>query len=178
MNGIASLLDKPAASRVETLWQELEARCGLAGVKSTPFPHLTWQVTENYDLPRLEAALHKVTSQVRPFNIHTAGLGLFTGEHPIVYITVVKDEPLMHFHSLLWKQMNGIAFHPVLYFSPGQWVPHITLAYNDLTPANLDCVMQFLSFQSFDLDIQIDNLILVTQSADQHPAIVRYPFGQ
>ncbi|MGD0752290.1 MAG: 2'-5' RNA ligase family protein [Anaerolineales bacterium] len=177
MNGIASLLDKPATSRVETLWQELEARCGLVGVKTTPFPHLTWQVTENYVFPRLEAALHALASQATPFIIHTAGLGLFTGAHPILYITIVKDEQLMRFHSLLWEQMNGIAFHPVLYFSPGHWVPHITLAYNDITPANLDCVMQFMAFQSFDLNIQIDNLILVTQGGDQPPVTVRYPFG-
>jgi 2'-5' RNA ligase len=83
----------------------------------------------------------------------------------------------MHFHSLLWNQMNGIAFHPVLYFSPAQWVPHITLAYNDVTPANLDCFMQFLAFQSFDLNIQIDNLILVTQGVGQLSATVSYPFG-
>lgn len=110
MNGIASLLDKPSTSQVETLWQVLEVRCVLAGVKSTLLPHLTWQVTENSDLPRLEAALQKVTSQVRPFTIHTSGLCLFTGDHPIVYITVVKDESLMHFHDLLWKRMDGIAF--------------------------------------------------------------------
>jgi 2'-5' RNA ligase len=177
MNGIASLLDKPAASRVETLWQELEGRCGLVGVKSTPFPHLTWQVTENYDLSLLEAALLKVTSLARPFIIHTSGLGVFTGEHPIAYITVVKDESLMHFHTLLWERINGIAFQPVLYFSPGQWIPHITLASNDLTPANLDCVMQFLDLQSFDMNIRIDNLVLVTQAADQRPTTVSYPFG-
>jgi len=177
MNGIASLLDNPATSRVEHLWQELEAHCGLVGVKATPFPHLSWQVTEDYDLPRLEAALQALARQVRPFTIHTAGLGLFTGVNPIVYISIVKDEPLMHFHSVLWEKMNGIAFHPVLYYSPGQWIPHITLAYKDVTSGNLDCVMQCLAFQSFNWEIQIDNLILVAQSEDKPPETFRYPFG-
>jgi len=177
MNGIASLLDKPATSRVENLWQELEVHCGLVGVKSTPFPHLTWQVTEGYGLPRLEAALHALADQVCRFTIHASGIGLFVGENPIVYISIIKDEPLLLFHSLLWERLNGIAFHPVLYYSPGQWVPHITMAYNDVTSTNLDCVMQFLAFQSLDLKIEIDNLILVIQGEDQLPATVRYPFG-
>jgi 2'-5' RNA ligase len=177
MNGIASLLDDPASSRVEHLWQELEARCGLVGVKITPFPHLTWQVTDNYDHPRFELALHALAGQVQPFSIHTSGLGIFTGENPIVYVSIVKDEPLMRFHSLLWEKMAGIAFHPVLYYSPGQWVPHITLAYHDLTSANLDCAMQSLAFQAYNWEIQIDNLILVAQSEGQNTAPVRVRLG-
>jgi 2'-5' RNA ligase len=177
MNGIASLLDGPATSRVERLWQELEAHCGLVGVKLTPFPHFTWQVTEDYDLPRLEVTLRALAGQIQPFSIHTSGLGLFTGEHPIVYISIVKDEPLMRFHSLLWKKMVGIAFHPTLYYSPDQWVPHITLAYNDVTSANIDCVMQSLAFQTFNWEIQIDNLILVAQAEGHNTAPVRVRLG-
>ena len=103
MNGIASLLDEPATSRVNYWWQELEARCGLVGVKTTPLPHFSWQVTEAYDLPLLEIVLHTFARQARPFTIRTSGLGLFTGENPIVYISIVKDESLIHFHSLLWS---------------------------------------------------------------------------
>jgi hypothetical protein len=46
MNGIASLLDERAASRVRQLWKNLEERCGLVGVMATPFPHFSWQVAE------------------------------------------------------------------------------------------------------------------------------------
>jgi 2'-5' RNA ligase len=73
--------------------------------------------------------------------------------------------------------MNGISVNPALYYSPGQWIPHITLAYNDVTPANLDCVMQSLAFQTFNWEIQINNLILVAQREDKFSELVRYPFG-
>ena len=100
MNGIASLLDRPATTRVAIIWQELEARCGLLGVKTTPFPHVSWQVTEAYELPLLEKVLGSFTRQVQPFTIHTTGLGLFTGENPILYISILKDEPLNAFPFL------------------------------------------------------------------------------
>ena len=177
MNGIASLLDQPAASRVEQLWQELETRCGLVGVKATPFPHFTWQVTEAYDLPRLETVLQALARQTQPFTIHTSGLGLFTSADPIVYISIVKDETLLHFHSMLWDQLQGIAFHPTLYYTPEQWVPHITLAYRDVSSANLDCVMQGLAFQDFNWEIQVDNLILVAQEQGHYIETIRYRFG-
>jgi hypothetical protein len=72
MNGIASLLDQPATSRVKQLWQELEARYGLVVVKATPFPHFSWQVTDDYNLPRLETVLPALAKQVQPFTIQTA----------------------------------------------------------------------------------------------------------
>ncbi len=177
MNGIASLLDKPATARVERLWQELEDRCGLVGVKVTPFPHFSWQVTEAYDLPRLETVLLLLARQTQPFTIRTAGIGLFTSEAPIVYISIVKDETLIRFHTLLWEQTNGIAINPSLYYMTEKWVPHITLAYNDVGPANIDCAIQYLAFQSIDWEIQIDNLILVAQVDDQPTETVRYGFG-
>ena len=177
MNGIASLLDKSATDRIESLWRELEAKCGLVGVRVTPFPHFSWQVTEGYDLPRLETTLQKIARRTQPFTVHTAGLGLFTGEKPIVYVSLIKDEPLIHFHAMLWKSTHLIAIHPAPYYAPDQWVPHITLAFNDLQRGNLDCALQILAFQSFDWEIQIDNLIFVAQADEKTTETVCYRFG-
>jgi 2'-5' RNA ligase len=176
MNGIASLLDKPATERVESLWQELETRCGLVGVKITPFPHFSWQVTEGYDLPHLEKTLREIARQTRPFTVRTAGLGLFTGENPIVYIPIVKQESLMRFHETLWKRTKTIAVRPALHYSPDLWIPHITLAYNDVRRDNLDCALQTLAFQSFDWEIQIDNLISTDQTDGPTAQTVCYRF--
>jgi 2'-5' RNA ligase len=73
--------------------------------------------------------------------------------------------------------LKGIAVHPILFYTPDQWVPHITLAYKDVTSANLDCVMQGLAFQVFKWEIQIDNLILVVQGEDHYVETIRYHFG-
>lgn len=177
MNGVASLLDKPTTARVEHLWQELETRCGLVGVKATPFPHFSWQVTEAYDLQLLEKALSGIARQAHPFTVRTSGLGLFSGESPIIYISIVKSDTLLRFHALLWEQLNGIAIRPARYYAPVQWVPHITLAYNDVTPANLDCAMQILAFQSFEWEIQVDNLVFIVHLENQPPETVGYRFG-
>jgi hypothetical protein len=104
MNGIASFLDKSASAQVELLWQELEVRCGLFGVKATPFSHFSWQVSEAYDLSCLELVLRRVSGQSKPLTVNTAGLGLFTGENPIVYLPLIKDKPLMNFHARFWNR--------------------------------------------------------------------------
>jgi 2'-5' RNA ligase len=177
MNGIASLLDQPTTDHVKNLWQELESRCGLVAVQSTPFPHFSWQVTEGYNLPRLEETLRKLARQTRPFTVRTAGLGIFTGENPVVYVPIVKEESLLQFHALLWKQTEGIAILPAPYYAPDKWVPHITLAYNDVQRDNLNCALQTLVFKSFDWEIRIDNLVFVAQTDNQTTETIRYQFG-
>jgi 2'-5' RNA ligase len=177
MNGIASLLDHAANGRVETIWRELESRCGLKGIRVTPFPHFTWQVTEGYNLPQLEKALWEFSKEAQPFTIHTDGLGLFTSERPVAYISIYKDEHLANLHAKLWEIMKEFAIQPDLFYSPARWVPHITLAYNDLTSENIGCVMQALAFQSHDLEIKIDNLIYISQSEGQTIAAGRYQLG-
>ncbi len=176
MNGIASLLDDTANAHVERIWQELESRCGLKGIRMTPFPHVTWQVTGGYDLAKLEQVLHDITKNIHPFIIHTDGIGIFTGEKPVVYLSIFKDEFLLRLHSNLWEQTKGFAKDPDRQYSPPHWIPHITIAYNDLHRANLDCVMQALVFQTFEWEITIDNLIFISQTGTQTTEMGKYLF--
>jgi 2'-5' RNA ligase len=178
MNGIASLLDPPAESRVKEIWQELEDRCGLKGVRITPFPHFSWQVAEGYDIPALETALQQIARQTKPFPARTTGLGVFTGGGPILYIPLVKDRKLLEFHVLLWEATRTCAISAHPYYSPAAWIPHITLAYGDVNTGNLDCAMQALAFQSFDWEIMVDNLVFIAQSEGTTVEACRYRFGE
>ncbi len=177
MNGIASLLDPYANDQVESIWDELEEECGLSGVRVTPFPHFSWQVTEGYNLPLLESALKNFTKEIQPFTIHTDGLGIFSGEKPVVYISIFKDKNLTNLHSLLWEKTISFAANPIMQYSPAQWVPHITLAYNDLTPEKVDCVFQALIYRPFNWEIQIDNLIYISRPADQTAGMGKFVLG-
>ncbi len=177
MNGIASALDKPATAYVENLWGDLEKHCGLTGYKSAMFPHFSWQVTEAYDQRNLKGVVGRIASQTRPFSVRTAGIGLFTGDNPIIFISIVKDEFLAQFHAMLWEQLGEIAIQPSEYYAPGKWMPHITLAYNDVSQTNLICAMQLLAFTPVNLEISVDNLVFVDHKEDEPPATIAYQFG-
>ncbi|HTX92425.1 MAG TPA: 2'-5' RNA ligase family protein [Anaerolineales bacterium] len=174
VKGVASLLDRPATARVEQIWNDLEKLCGLTGVRITPFPHFSWQVTEDYDQPALDALLKKLAADTPPFSIRTTGLGIFTGPSPVVYLAIVKDAKLFSIHEALWKETRQFSIRPEPYYSPDQWVPHITLAYGDVSPDNLDCVTRSLAYQSFDWTIRIDNLVSISLTDDRAAPIVRY----
>jgi 2'-5' RNA ligase len=163
MNGIASLLTDPHKTQVEAIWQELEEKCGLIGVRTTPFPHFTYQVVETYDQARLEPILREIAQQAQPFTIYSTGLGLFTGQEPVIYLPLVKNDLLLHFHKVIWDRTTEVAQGISPYYAPELWVPHITLGLSDITNLNLNCAMQALAFGDFNWQINVDNLAFIGQ---------------
>jgi 2'-5' RNA ligase len=175
MKGIASLLDPTATGRVKEVWHELEDRCGLVGIKITPIPHFSWQVTEDYASEELDLTLSEIARRTCPFLVHTAGLGIFSGEHPIVYIPVIKTRQLIQLHETLWTALAAFAKQPSGYYAPGMWVPHITLAYGDVDKTKLSCALQTLVSQSFDWEIRIENLTVIALHENASRDLVQYP---
>src|SRR5512146_3100751 len=132
MHGMVTLLDPPHYSQVENIWQELEQHCGLTGVRMTPLPHFSWQIAEEFDLQTVRPVLKDICATVRPFNVMTTGLGIFSGTVPVVYIPVVKNAPLIQLHRDVWEATALLSRGRSLYYSPEMWMPHITLAYGDV----------------------------------------------
>ncbi|MEJ2280193.1 MAG: 2'-5' RNA ligase family protein [Candidatus Lokiarchaeota archaeon] len=132
MHGLVSLLDENYYIVVENVWKMLEESFGLKGIRVTP-----------------------------PFRITTAGLGLFSGKELIIYIAIVKNEKLIQLHELIYNNFSSVLENEVPYYHPNLWMPHISIAYSDLTKKNIGKVMEYLSFKDFQWDIEIDNLSFI-----------------
>lgn len=166
MHAIVSVIDPEHYARVEILWQELEQQCGLAGVKATPIPHFSWHIAESYDFKTLEASIKRFAGMIRPFNIHTSGLGLFTRENPVLYFPIVRTSLLSKIHQEIWVWAMSLSQKPSPYYAPELWMPHITLAHGDVNLAALNCAVERLAFQVIAWEITIDNLAVVTQAEE------------
>jgi len=171
MHGIVSVLNDPHYKFVEDLWTELELGCRLEGIKKTPIPHFSWQVSEDYDFDRLKAALQVIAQTNQPFTVRTTGLGVFSGQNQVLYIPVVRDARLSELHAQIWLALSELSVKPSPLYSPQVWVPHITLAHKDLDRDALDCAMHILAFRNYDWEIRVDNLSLVFQENDQVGAL-------
>jgi 2'-5' RNA ligase len=167
MHGIVSLLDESLSAQVRTVWDGLEKECGLAGIKVTPIPHFTWQIASDYDFPRLESVLRSIAMEAKPFPMRCSGLGVFTGEQPVLYIPIVRAEELSRFHRLVWERVWELSESPSPFYSPEAWMPHITLAHRDLDTDNLSCALGSLAVRAFKWEGTVDNLALVYQTEDQ-----------
>jgi 2'-5' RNA ligase len=173
MQALVSLLEPIASSQIQHLWKRLEERCGLQGIKSTPYPHFSWEVAENYDEAKLVSMLEEITLSARPFTIQTSGLGLFTGLEPVIYIVIAKDQHLMDFHKMIWEKTQNLANEINLYYMPDAWIPHITLAHSDVSRESLLCAMEELGFIPLNWEVEIDNLALVGQAGSEVGTLLR-----
>lgn len=163
MHGLVSLLPEPFYARVETIWQELETRFGLSGIQVTPYPHFSWQIGEDYPQNLLDEAAQNVSASTPPLTVTTGGLGLFTGERPVIYISVVKTPTLSAVHKLIWERFKNVCNGVSPLYSPESWMPHISIAYEDVTAKNIGPVMQWLAFQDFNWEMTIDNISFICE---------------
>jgi 2'-5' RNA ligase len=161
MHGLVSLLPEPFYTQTKSIWQELETLYGLQGIRVTPYPHFSWQIAQEYDLEALKEALAELSKSITPFPVRTAGLGLFTGPKPVIYISVVKTPSLIDLHAIIWSRLKNVGRGISPYYSPEAWMPHISLAYEDVTPDNIADLMQTLTFRPFAWEMQIDNIALI-----------------
>lgn len=178
MDGVVTLLPEPIYTQVEEIWSELAQACGVQGINATPVPHFSWHVAERYHEDQLQKTLQELANRSQPFQVHTAGLGVFSRELPIVYIALVKDAGMMEFHKNLHDLLRNLAIGPNKYYHPENWMPHITLVFEDMGYGNISCVMKRLVFRSFEWTFMVDNLALIGQPPGHSGSVYfRIPFG-
>lgn len=161
MHGVATILPQPFHRMVEDIWDELETRHGLSGIRVTPYPHFSWQIGEEYDQEKMSKALSQIAARTKPFTVFTTGLGLFTGAVPVIFIPVVKTQELLDLHRQVWEALAPVTTGCSPYYSPSMWVPHISIAYADVTMQNIGPVMQTLAFRSFNWEFLADNFVFI-----------------
>ena len=160
MQAIVSRLDAPHAEKLEALWAELASTFGVRAA-SVAFPHITFQVVEQFDQPQVERILARVASTAKPFVIRTSGLSVFTGERPVLHMPVARSPALDAFHRVLWDETSAEAIGVHAHYGVQHWMPHITLAINDLRHEQLPPILDLLSRRVLQWEIAIENVCLV-----------------
>ena len=172
LEAVVSFLDETHDGLVRGLWAELERTFGLRGIYGAPYPHLSYGGALGFHEEKAEAALTRVAAELEPLTVRTTGVGLFTGERPILYLSVVKSPALMTLHARLLEELLPLATGANPHYLPHRWTPHITLAYGDLTHERVAAVVRHLSPRRFDWEVTLDNLALVyTEGQDQGVAL-------
>ncbi len=161
MHGFVSLLDEKYSGRIEKLWDLIETKTGLSGIKIVPYPHFAWHVAGNYDFNKLEKIMKDLSESIPSFEIRTAGLGIFAGRSPVLYLKIVNTIELLKIHSKIYQNAQTIAEYSNTLYAPNNWVPHISLALGDLTKENIGAVIKLVAFKSFYWKIRINNLSFI-----------------
>lgn len=173
---VASVLPDDAAARVVDLWEELERELGVSGARISPLPHFSYQVARDYDLGVLQEVAASVAAGARALRVQTAGLGIFTGPAPVLYLPIVRSPELARFHVAVWSAASVAAEKLDQHYHPASWVPHVSLAFGDTTPANAAAAVELLAERDLAWDLELDNLAIVKGAGHKPQELVaRYP---
>jgi 2'-5' RNA ligase len=154
-SGVVALLDAVATAKIESIWQEFRATFGVHGVSRTPIAHFSFHAAESYDVFKTIATMNSIAKTMPPFKARIGGLGIFTGDTPVVYLPVVRTEGLSLIHAQVWQQSTAAATNPLNYYHPDYWQPHITIAHDDIVPEKLPQVTAMLQARQFDWEFEI-----------------------
>jgi len=179
MQAVISLLPEPYYTRIEKIWDKLEAQFGLKYIRITPIPHFTWQLGDGYQEEEMLSLLHELTLRLEPFEVRTGGLNHFPGASPVLFVEVNKSLKLTKLHASIWNQLFSLTQEPSPLYSVENWHPHITLAMEDLTWEMLDEVTASLQQTQMKWRFKLDNLAIACQHADGKAQVEYiFRFGQ
>lgn len=177
MHGVVSLLDDAHYALVENIWLEIGHALNLKNFYRTPFPHFSYHVAVDYDLTMLSLVLKRLAANQPPFKATTAGLGLFSGPQPVLYISLTRIPALSAFHQSVWQEVDPTASGSIAYYHPNQWMPHITLADGEGFKDHLPEVVRYLGYRSFQWEININNLALIYDNGSTQEIGFQVPLG-
>ena len=164
MHGLVSLLPKPYCEKVESIWRKLENEFGLQGIQVTPYPHFSWLIGEDFPNDQLLTTMQEIAHNAASLTVNTTGLAIFPGEKPVLFIPVVKTEKMFKLHEHIWDRFQefGKGISPLN--SPDNWVPHISIGYQDITQHNIGEILKTFAFQEFNWEMKINNLSFIYET--------------
>lgn len=167
MVAVVSLLDAKHSEIVNDIINDLEATFGLRGVKITADPHITWLICEVGKLAELKVYLKRVAGETEIIKVNTTGLGIFPGQHPVIFVPVIRADGLNLIHARLSQGIRAFSEQTVKFYNPEQWVPHISLALRDTTSALLPQIISHLNKKTFNWEIKLNNISILENAGDK-----------
>ena len=173
---VVSLLDADHEVAVRRIWDRLAEHGLETDLWVTLIPYITYHVAAAYPDNMVEN-LSLVAGETRPFGIRTAGLGMFPGESPVIYLPVVRSEAVDHVHGRIWDSMEQTADGVNQLYSPPFWVPHITIGQvHGPRSATVDTLMTVVSDLS-PWEIKLTELAVIEGAGPDARTRARIPFG-
>lgn len=178
MPGVIALLPGPFAGRVESLWEEMEARFAVPRGYPGAIPHFTLHLGSHDVDPGAEEVVRKVAARTRPFTVFTSGLGVFGGPVPVVHIMVARTPAAAALAETLTRDLDGAGYPSTdPYFSPDRWIPHITIAHRNLAGLQLGGLLEWLVAQDLAWEIPVTTISIARETERSADILASFPLS-
>ena len=131
---IVSILEDQPYRDVKNLWKSFETKYNSVGVQLFSHPHMTFQGGETDNTRQLKRDFQEMASEIRPFEIRVKGPRHF--DKKVIYLEVEKTPGLVEINKRISQFLKAHCHDLLEDYTPENWIPHITLAMDDLTAGN------------------------------------------
>ena len=121
----------------------------------------------------MDEKLNIIKKKNFPFVLSTNGIGIFTGKRPAVYIQIKPSIQILAFQKKLYETFSDHSDGLKKFYVPDRWIPHISIAIEDIDLSNIGGVMEYLLPNTFKHDLRIENISLVRKEKGQAMELVR-----
>jgi len=157
--GIVSNLEGKPYADVKKLWALFERKYDSRAIQAYSHPHFTYQIAKTPDIRALKAEFQKLAAQIEPFEIEVDGTRHFRKD--VIYLAVGKTRELAGIHRLVHRFLETRCRNLLDLYAPKHWIPHVTLAMEDLTEDNFEKAWREFEGSRIRFRQRIHNICLV-----------------
>lgn len=178
MPGVIALLDPLSTARVESLWDEMERRFGVTRGFPGAIPHVTFHLSTHDVEPGAAGVIERVAAATPPFILFSSGLGLFGGPAPILFVNVARAPAAAALAAHLDTELTRAGFPGTdPYYTPNRWIPHITIAQQNLQGADLGALLGWLAGQPLSWELPVTSLSIARETPTSAEILATFPLA-
>ena len=161
---IAAKLDDDTTQFIKDIWAELENELGITHPYANPVPHITHVQAHGIKTPDIYDTLERFRELQEPYVVRTSGLGIFTGKHIAIYISVVRNPQLTAIQTTLLATLAGSLENIRETHLVNYWMPHISLLVPTMIDDRLGDVVTHLATRDFSREFTVSELVILDSS--------------
>jgi 2'-5' RNA ligase len=172
---VASLIE-------QSVWQKIldsipKSKVTLVNYDNSEFAHISWIVSQQMDVMKVEKTLKSISSSQSPLIIPSGGLGIFCGEKPVVTLQLVRNPALNRLHTKVWTNCHEDMEDSKPYYSPEFWMPHVTLMHEELASKDYSELLMNCIYSPIQMEIPLNNLAIIYQDDQNAGVLSCYDFA-
>ena len=174
---LASLFQLDQVTSANSTWEAIQGVFTHAEVELTALPHFSWHVASEYDLTGLTKIISELVKGFEPFSINVTGIGIFTGQIPVLYLPVTKTPAVTELHSEMWTQVEPFSMDVNQNYNPHIWIPHITLTNENASDDAICRVITDLAYIPLRMQLTVDHLAVIYRNERTSGIRTAFRFG-
>jgi len=162
--------DVDTEQSIRCLWEQADAMPGWTpSARGYARPHISIASTSIVDTNTFDPILKDVVALTPPLPITFSSVATFPSDEGVVFLAPVVTANLLFLHERLYEALRQSGALIANWYSPGQWVPHCTVAHG-LPSGRVPHVIELCLKGPLPLVGHVEQIALVEVPTNQHDA--------